>query len=279
MDTELRELQLKCLEILEIIDRICREHNISYSLCGGTVVGAHLYKGFLPWDDDVDVMMTRENYNRFVQVAQRCLPDGFSFQDYHTGNMTMHMGLSFAKVINERTTIIENTGDISGVFVDITPYDRIPENAFLRWIDFFLYKRSMTVNQGKLPGKSLKNRIRSLLIDTLFANKRAYFRFFQWVVELLGRTRHYTYRELFGAYYFCNMIPYRPSVFENYAEIEFEGRNYMIVRDYIEYLETRYDRKDFHEPKEKQVPHHCEYLDFNLPFRDYMRQHGIPCPY
>ena len=54
MNQEIRKIQLKCLEILEIVDKICREENIQYSLCGGSVVGAHLYKKCLPWDDDVE---------------------------------------------------------------------------------------------------------------------------------------------------------------------------------------------------------------------------------
>ena len=73
IESELRQLQLKCLEILDIVVKICTEHNIKYSLCGGSVVGAHLYKGFLPWDDDIDIMMTRENYNRFITIAENKL--------------------------------------------------------------------------------------------------------------------------------------------------------------------------------------------------------------
>ena len=272
METELRELQLKCLEILNIVDKICRKNNIQYSLCGGSVVGAHLYKGFLPWDDDIDIMLTRDNYNKLVKILPQNLPSGFTFQDYHTGDVTCNMGISLGKVYNENTTLVENTGDVNGIFMDVVPYDKIPENPFLKSIDLFLYKRSMTINQGKLPGNSLKNRIRSFLLDTVFSNKRLYFRFFQYVVELLGKTSNYTYRELFGAYYFCNMIPFRPSVFENYTEIEFEGKNYMIVRDYIEYLQTRYNRTDFREPQEKQVPHHYEYVNFDLPYREFLKQ-------
>ena len=69
--TKLRQLQLKCLEMLDVVDRICKEHNIKYSLCGGSVVGAHLYNGVLPWDDDIDLMMTRENYNQFLSIAEK----------------------------------------------------------------------------------------------------------------------------------------------------------------------------------------------------------------
>ena len=57
MKEDIRNIQIKCIEILNIVDQICHKHNIQYSLCGGSVVGAHLYQGCLPWDDDVDLMM------------------------------------------------------------------------------------------------------------------------------------------------------------------------------------------------------------------------------
>ena len=82
MREETRRIQEKCLEILEIVDQICRKHGIYYSLCGGSVVGAHLYGGCLPWDDDIDLMMTRENYNRFLSIAPQELPEGFSIHNY-----------------------------------------------------------------------------------------------------------------------------------------------------------------------------------------------------
>ena len=93
------------------------------------------------------------------------------------------------------------------------------------------------------------------------------------MVERLSHTSKYTYRELFGAYYFANTIPYSANIFEHYTTIEFESRQLMIVRDYIEYMQTRYDRTDFHEPKEKQVPLHYAYINFNLPYKEYLKTH------
>lgn len=270
MISELRKLQLKCLEILDIIDNICKEHDIQYSLCGGTVVGAHLYKGFLPWDDDIDLMMTRENYNKFVRIAPTTLPQGYSLFCYQHSEYASKLKLGFAKVMNENTTFVENNGDITGIFVDITVYDKIPTN-FLRHIDFFLYKRAQMICTGKLPGNGIKNRFRNLLLDTILSNYRAYMTFFQKTLETLGRTSSYTYRELCGPYYYINMIPFRPSVFEHYSLIGFEGKKYMIVRDYIEYLQTRYNRTDFKEPKEKQVPSHYEHVEFDIPYKEYMK--------
>ena len=98
---------------------------------------------------------------------------------------------------------------------------------------------------------------------------------FQKVAELLGKhSSHYTYRELFGAYHGYNMIPYKPSIFENYTTIEFEGRSVMIVRDYIEYLQTRYNRTDFHEPEDKQVPSHFAYVDYEMPYKEYIKKNN-----
>ena len=272
MESELRKLQQKCLEILDIIDNICREHRIQYSLCGGSVVGAHLYNGFLPWDDDIDLMMTRDNYNKFINIAPSSLPQGFSLFCYQHSEYASQLHLGFAKVMNENTTFIENNGDITGIFVDITVYDKIP-NSFLRHIDLFLYKRAQMISTGKLPGKSIKNQIRNLLLDTIFSDYRAYMTFFQKVLEMLGRTSDYSYRELCGPYYFVCMIPYQPHIFENYTTIEFEGREIMIVRDYIEYLQSRYNRTDFVEPKEKQVPIHLEHAEFDIPYMEYIKRY------
>lgn len=85
-DSLIRQIQLKCLELLDMVDKICREHHIQYSLCGGSVVGAHLYKGCLPWDADIDLMMTRHNYNRFLEIVPDLLPDGYSIYNYQKGN-------------------------------------------------------------------------------------------------------------------------------------------------------------------------------------------------
>jgi len=271
MESELRQLQLKCLEILDIVVKICTEHNIKYSLCGGSVVGAHLYKGFLPWDDDIDLMMTRENYNRFIKVAEKELPAGFSIINYQNSDFSTTLGINYTKIINDNTTFVQTNGKVMGIFIDITVYDKVPKNI-LKHIDLFLYKRAMTINRGKLPGYSPKNILRSFLLDTVFSNRRRYLKFAQKVIELIAnRSSHYTYRELFGCYYFINMVPYRASIFENYSSIVFEGRTVMIIRDYLEYLQTRFNRIDFHEPKKKQVPSHYAYVNFNLPYKEFIK--------
>lgn len=263
MESEIRGIQKKCIQILDIVDEICRKHQIKYSLCGGSVVGAHLYQGCLPWDDDVDLMMTRENYNKFLSIVKQELPEGFSVHNYQLSDTYWSL---FTKIINDNTTIVQNDGTVSGVFLDITVYDKIPDN-YKRKEDIFLWKVSQVVSIGKVNEKSLKSIIRNLILTAFFKDKSRYYRFFQKRVEKNGNTSKYHYSELFGA--FCNILPYEPEIFENYIEIQFEGKLYMVVKDYIKYLQTRYNRTDFREPKEKQVASHYQYVDFNVSYKDY----------
>ena len=165
--------------------------------------------------------------------------------------------------MNDNTTIIQQDGTISGVFLDITVYDRIP-NDWRRKIDVQLWKLSQIVMIGQVNADGLKQRARNFALKTMLKDRRAYLTFFQRWAERLGKCKDYSYAELFGAY--CNTKPFAPPIFENYTDIVFEGRDYRIVRDYIKYLETRYDRTDFHEPKEKQIAPHYKYVDLETPY-------------
>lgn len=278
MDSELRQLQLKCLEIFDIVNRICEKHDILYSLCGGTVVGAHLYKAFLPWDDDIDIMMTRKNFNKFLKVAPQELPEGYSIVNYQNSDESTIWKICFTKIINDKTTIIQENGDIMGVFLDVDIYDKVPEGP-LKYIDMFLCDRILTINKGVVEGNGLKNKLRNVFLKIVFPNRRKYLMFFQKVAEWLGQVPgRYTYRELFGAYHGYNKLPYEARIFENYTTIEFEGRRAMIVCDYIDYLQTRYNRTDFHEPKEKQIAPHYIYVNFNKPYKEFMREKNLSIP-
>lgn len=264
---EIRQIQLKALEILMQIDKICRKYNIQYSLCGGSVVGAYLYGGCLPWDDDIDVMMTRKNYNRFLEVCRNHLPDkyrvvNFEFSDdYYT---------LFTKIIDESTTLIQETDQgqiISGVFCDITVYDKIPVKGFIKHYDEFLWKLSQWCLIGKIKGSSLKVRFRNMLLSLIGEPASRYYLFLQRTLERNDRCKDYVYSEYFGS--FCNTKPYDKEIFENYSEISFEGRNFMIVRDFLKYLQCRYERTDFREPKEKQIPAHYSYVNLKQSYKDY----------
>lgn len=267
MDTEIRQIQKQCLLLLDIVDGICRKYDVKYSLCGGSVVGAYLYNACLPWDDDVDLMMTRDNYNKFICLAMKELPKGISIHNYQVGD---DFSTPFTKIMNDNTTIVQQDGCISGVFLDITVYDKIPHNWFSK-VNTFLWKMSQIVMIGKVESSNLQQRVRNLMLSTVMSSRRCYLKFMEKLVMIFGNSsKEYSYSELFGA--FANTTRFKPAIFENYAMIRFEDKEYMIVRDIYEYLHTRYNRTDFREPKEKQYAPHYKYVNFNLPYKEYIKQ-------
>lgn len=120
----LRRLQLAELEVLQDIDRVCRDHGITYFLDSGTLLGAVRHGGFIPWDDDVDLGMMRVDYERFIEVAPSAL--GKDYVVAHPGTCREQAGM-FAKVWKRGTRFFTDetieAGFPQGIFVDVFPYD------------------------------------------------------------------------------------------------------------------------------------------------------------
>lgn len=265
--SELRALQLKCLEILELVHQICVEGGIRYSLNGGTVVGAHLYGRMLPWDDDIDLMMAREEYNKFVRLCPSKLPEGYRMVNYHVCD---RYDVLFTKIEDTRTTLVQLSGEqkiVSGVFIDVACYDKVPCN-YLKSFVLFVNKMVQWIfcaTYSDSP-RCVMDYLRNTWLRIFGKYPTWVYKIAQWIYERCGNiSKRYVYSELM----FGHTIPFRPSVFENYTTISFEGKQYMIVRDYIEYLQTRYNRTDFREPEDKQVPPHYSYVNLAMPYREY----------
>lgn len=134
--TQLRKAQLRMLDILVEIDKICRKHNIPYWVDYGTLLGAVRHSGFIPWDDDLDISMMKEDYKRFLAVAQQELPDQFVVQNLSTEK---YFPLPFTKIVDKNSKTISNTYSqqkrkYSGIWVDIFPL--IKGNIkFRKWLD------------------------------------------------------------------------------------------------------------------------------------------------
>ncbi|MFI3254577.1 MAG: LicD family protein [Eubacteriales bacterium] len=126
--TLLRKLQLCELEILREFVRICTKYELRYFLVGGTLLGAVRHQGFIPWDDDIDVAMLREDYDEFAKIAQVEFGETYFYQDYNTDP---HYFLSYAKIRKNGTEVYEerfkNSQFHKGVFIDIFPLDYCPK--------------------------------------------------------------------------------------------------------------------------------------------------------
>lgn len=128
MESELlRKVQLTQLEMMKVIHTICVDNGITYYLCGGTALGAIRHKGFIPWYDDLDIILPRNDYDKLMEVLKTQLPTAYWLQDYYTDSSYWQ---PFAKV-RKKGTIYKETGMESiddskcGVWIDIFPLDYV----------------------------------------------------------------------------------------------------------------------------------------------------------
>lgn len=142
MSASLREHQLAMLELLNEIDRICAEKGIPYMLFAGSLLGAIRHHGFIPWDDDLDVVMLRPDYERFLREADGLLnAERFFLQK----EFSAHWPMFFSKLRLNGTTCIEKVHprdpqQHQGVYVDIFPADNLSDNRAVRRLQFFASK-------------------------------------------------------------------------------------------------------------------------------------------
>ncbi|MDR3156994.1 MAG: LicD family protein [Lactobacillales bacterium] len=113
------------LDIAKEIKRICDKHNINYFLAYGTLLGAVRHKGFIPWDDDMDIGMLREDYEKFLKIADKELDSQYVLKHWFNDE-TYH--LCFAKVMKKGTLALESASKRAseqGIYVDVLPYDNV----------------------------------------------------------------------------------------------------------------------------------------------------------
>lgn len=173
----LRQTQLIQLRMLKYVDKICSEHGINYWLDGGTLLGAVRHKGFIPWDDDLDIAMLRKDYERFLNIAKKELPEDIFLQNtetekYYTRPFTRLRDKYSTYELEEWESI--NNKIHSGIFIDIFPFDYLPKGIFLKKIQsylfFFLRVLKLEANPDKLKMKNIKYKKIKILIIKIIMN-------------------------------------------------------------------------------------------------------------
>ena len=137
---QLKLLQEIELENLRMLMEICEKNHLRYYLIGGSLLGAMRHRGFIPWDDDIDVGLPRPDYNRFVQIAKSYLPD---HMDIKTMTSDPNYKCYFTRLINNKKKIYWDHGQytaVIGVWMDVFPLDGLPENPLLRKMQVFRVK-------------------------------------------------------------------------------------------------------------------------------------------
>jgi lipopolysaccharide cholinephosphotransferase len=137
----LKEHQAILLELLIEFDRVCKKHDIKYVLFAGSALGAVRHQGFIPWDDDLDVALLREDYDRLMKLN----PSEWDKKYYMQCEYSDHWPIHFSKLRKNNTTCLEKyhpkDGEIhQGIYIDIFPIDNASNNPIVRKMQFYASK-------------------------------------------------------------------------------------------------------------------------------------------
>ena len=261
------ELQRKLLEMIKWLHDFITKHGLKYYICGGTMIGAARHKGFIPWDDDVDIAMPRDDYEKLCDLLKKPI-DHYVIETPHTGNKDFLY--TFAKFYDIDTTMVEVSKETvcRGVYIDVFPLDGLGstiEDARRNFgkIDrlFSLYSsRVLAVRPGRKFYKNAAIRLVQTLPEFVINTKRL-----QLKVDEACREHDYDECEivgnLVGAWRFRDVV--EKSVIGDPVPYKFENITVFGVSDFDAYLTHLYGAWREFPPKEQQVSHH-EFVECDL---------------
>ena len=247
------------LELIVKVDAICRENGIWYSFAYGTLLGAVRHQGFIPWDDDLDIVMPREDYEKLKNYVAAHPELGLSFIDIRNRPDTIYV---CGKLCDTRTVIRESsfrTVEGCGAFVDVLPLDTLPddEKERGRFKAHARYLAKLVQHSAKLkPGKptGLKHAIllySAFVYSHCFSTSRLIERLDAYCSKYQGKQTGYC-----GVPYFISY--FRKEWFNELSEYPFEGRMLLGPKDYDDVLTASYIQYRDLPPPEERVNHLIE---------------------
>lgn len=269
---DVRQVQHKILEVMKYIDRLCRANGITYYIMGGTALGAVRHGGFIPWDDDLDIFMTPDQYERFKKVFEQENSDTFVLQEWRT---TPNY-LEYAKVRMNGTTFIESqfkhrTDLHQGIYVDIMILHKVPENRFVQKLVYYeskfvtLYGISQRGWKPKTRGQALVLKGLKFLPCKLMA-RMAYWHIYRYD----ARKDNYKYCYWITPARFRNGL-FDKSFFESPVDVPFEDTVLLGSEKIKEYLAYRYgDYRKLPSEEQRRAAVHAEIFDTEKDYTEYV---------
>lgn len=268
-EMDIKKLQNKLLEILKAFHEFCEINNLKYYITSGTLLGAIRHKGFIPWDDDIDVAMPDDDYRKLISIASKM--EIYEIKERSIDSMFRTYG--FMKMYDPRTTYIESMREhkeVRGVYIDIFPLNGFG-NSYKKAVKsvskIMFLKKLAYVNIG---GHNRGNFIKS--VYSYFIGKINIERIFNKMEKIAYKNKFISSEYVGNAYgvYGAKEL-FNISTIGEPTLYEFEGFKFYGVEDYDAYLTSVYG--DYMKlPKEEDRKKHSIYFcDFDLPYKDYIK--------
>lgn len=226
----LRNHQMRILDILCEVDKICRRHNLKYWLCSGTLLGAVRHGGFIPWDDDIDIEMPMGDYKKFLKIAPKELSENFVVQTDETDSGYFY---TFAKVRDLNSYLAEDNHfdrifQYQGVFIDIFPIERT--NRLWHWISLRTHGHCYKILKNKRNSDSTCVRQTKCILKI---EKAVIYPILRFLSKITPNTPFYAMG-----------VPYALERKDEYVyplqEISFEGHSFLAPNNTDSYLKAQY---------------------------------------
>lgn len=262
-ELSLEEIKKIELDILKDIHRVCENNGLRYYLAGGTLLGAIRHKGFIPWDDDIDILMPRPDYMKFIKIYENEGDKKYKLTSPYNNKNHLY---TFTKVFDTRTIKIENglnydSENIGGIEVDVFPTDGLPDNIdksnkYFRKQKLLFHLYSFSVTKKSVNKNIIKRIIKNTIVYIcrligkqrfikVINNNAMKYEFDKSNYIGLSVTTYYGSKERIEKKHYIEQI-----------KVEFEGYLFNAPKNYDQYLSNLYGDYMKLPPEDKRVTHH-----------------------
>lgn len=260
--SDLKHLQSVILMIAKDVDELCRKHNITYFLLGGSAIGAIRHKGFIPWDDDLDIVMDNENYENFIKVCRTEL----EAEKYYIQEAFIDWPMSFSKIKLKGTYLQEpgqyvNADNECGIYLDVFKLENAPSSKFAqRWQ--YLCAKYLLCYCLLERGWNEASAIKKMMMLAAYPVKLGFIRkFLKCQVEKWNK-RSTDYRMFWAGRYRYHNSFYNKELFKEAVYVPFEDTMLPVPVGYDQWLTQIFGDYMTPPPEKEQVGLHLQGVDF-----------------